>query len=231
MRTIEANRRTLFLTSLLLIPAVLSANSVVAAEDAPSNDLLLNLFVEKGYVSQQEAQKVKEEAAKRQTEMDQYKAEAEQYKAELDQVKADMADLKAKGGIYQTNMPGSMPETKWLIGKGVTSVELFGDARVRYEARTAKDPSGRKIDLNRERYALRFGVKGEALQGVYYGMRLETSANPRSTWVSMGSSSSSSAYQGPYGKSSGTIEVGQVYLGWQPDSWIDITAGKMPNPL
>ena len=38
-------------------------------------------------------------------------------------------------------------------------------------------------------------------------------------------------YQGPFGKSTAGIGIGQVYLGWRPWDWVDITAGKMPNPL
>lgn len=218
-------------TILLTTFALLIPSRELMADEAVSNDLLLNLFIEKGYVSQQEAEKVKQEAAKRQAEMDQYKADAEKYKAELDQLKSDMAELKAKSELGETNMPNTMPGAKWVFGKGVNSVELFGDARVRYEQRTAKDPAGNKINLNRERYSLRFGLKGSAWDQVYYGFRLETSSNPRSSWVTMGTSSSSNPYQGPYGKSSASINVGQVYLGWRPEDWVDLTVGKMPNPL
>jgi len=36
---------------------------------------------------------------------------------------------------------------------------------------------------------------------------------------------------GPYGKSAAEINVGQIYIGWHPESWFDFTVGKMPNPL
>lgn len=231
MRIFKTGWQVMRMTSFMMVFLLLAATRGWSAETSPSNDLLLNLFVEKGYVSQQEAEKVKAEAAKRQAELDQFKAEAEQYKAQLEEVKSEMAQLKVQSGLGQTNMSGIMPETKWLINKSVQSVELFGDARVRYETRTAKDSGGNKIDLSRERYALRFGLRGNAFDNVYYGFRLETSANPRSTWATMGTSSSSSSYQGPYGKSTDTIAVGQVYLGWHPENWVDITLGKMPNPL
>jgi hypothetical protein len=38
-------------------------------------------------------------------------------------------------------------------------------------------------------------------------------------------------YQGPFGKSNGGINVGQIYLGWRPWDWLDVTVGKMANPL
>ncbi|HEV8543062.1 MAG TPA: putative porin, partial [Verrucomicrobiae bacterium] len=38
-------------------------------------------------------------------------------------------------------------------------------------------------------------------------------------------------YSGPFGKSTAGINIGQVYLGWRGLDWLDITAGKMANPL
>ena len=219
------------MTSLLLIPAVLTARQASGAEnsssDASSTDLLLNLFIEKGFVSKQEAEKVKAEAAKRQAELDQYKAEARQYKTELEQVKTDMAELKTRADRYQTNMPDSLPATKWTLSKGVKSVGLFGDIRVRYEDRQAKDPAGGKIKLNRYRYSVRFGLRGEVFDDVYYGFRVETSSNPRSAWDTFGSSGQTS----PFGKANAGINIGQAYFGWKYGDLADITLGKMPNPL
>jgi hypothetical protein len=36
---------------------------------------------------------------------------------------------------------------------------------------------------------------------------------------------------GPSGKSTAGIYLGQIYLGWRPEDWFEITLGKMPNPL
>ena len=47
----------------------------------------------------------------------------------------------------------------------------------------------------------------------------------------MGSSSSGNPYQGPFGKSTSGINVGQIYLGWRPDNWVEFTIGRMPNPM
>ncbi len=230
MRTFKPSRRVLWLTSLILISALLSAGQATGAEDSASSDLLLNLFIEKGYVSKQEAEKVKEEAAKKQAELDQFKTEAEQYKTQLAQIKSDMAQLKAQSELGQTNIPGLFPPTRWKIDKGLISMQLFGDVRLRYEDRQAQDPSGGNIDLQRMRYAVRFGLRGDLLDDAYFGFRVDTSSNPRSSWVSLGTSSSGT-YQGPFGKSNGGISIGQVYLGWHPKSWVDVTLGKMPNPL
>jgi hypothetical protein len=108
MRKNETNRQAAWLTSLLMIPAVLCADNALCAEAASNNtsdsiDLLLNLFIEKGYVSNAEAEKVKAEAEKRKAELEQYKVEAEQYKTETEQLKADVAQLKAGAEFNQTN--------------------------------------------------------------------------------------------------------------------------------
>lgn len=229
------NHQAVWLTSLLLLPAVLCADRALCAEAATgdSSDLLLNLFIEKGYVSKAEAEKVKAEAAKRQAELEQYKAEAEQYKAETEQLKTDVAQLKAGADYNQTNaVPSYLPAFKWKINPGDKSVELFGDVRTRYEGRSATDPAGNNIDQQRLRYALRFGLRGDLPDDFNFGLRLETAANPRSPWVTLGTSSSTSGpYQGPFGKSTDGINVGQIYLGWHPQDWVDIELGKLPNPL
>jgi Putative porin len=151
---------------------------------------------------------------------------------------AEAAKVKAEAEAIRTNEISQLPESKWKIGDGIKSLELFGDVRLRYEDREAQDPSAGKgskigkIDLQRYRYSLRFGLRGEAFDDFYYGFRLETSSNPRSSWVTLGTSASgSSVYQGPFGKSNDTLDIGQAYLGWRPENWIDLTVGKMPNPL
>lgn len=141
--------------------------------------------------------------------------------------------VEAEAEAMRTNnmqMP-SAPPSKWRITKGIKNVELFGDVRLRYEDRYAVDPGGNSIDLQRFRYSVRLGLRGTALDDFYYGVRLDTGSNPRSSWITMGTSSSGSAYQGPFGKSNAGINIGQAYFGWRPWNWIDLTVGKMPNPL
>ena len=166
------------------------------AQNAATVDMLMNLFVKKGFVSQEE--------------VDQVKTEAEAAK---------------------TNVIPPSSLSKWKISDGTESLELFGDIRVRYEDRQAKDPQNGKIALDRERYAVRLGLRGTLFDDFYYGLRIETSSNPRSSWVTAGTSSSGVPYQGPFGKSTAGINIGQAYLGWRQGSWLDITLGKMPNPI
>lgn len=194
MRILRRNCR-----AILIVLGVVVINLKLCAESSSTaTDPLLNLFIEKGYVTQQEAEKVKAEA-----------------------------DFLRTNGVVN-EMP---PESKWKINNAVKNVELFGDIRLRYESRSAEDSGGNDIDLHRERIAIRFGLRGDLFDDVYYGLRLETSSNPRSPWVTLGQSSGNSPYQGPFGKSTDTINIGQAYMGWRITHWLDVTLGKMPNFL
>jgi hypothetical protein len=172
------------------------ADTTNSVPTSNSTDPLLDLFIKKGYVTQQEA--------------DQVRAEAQQSQSNY------VANIAAQQSI-------------WKIADGIKRVELYGDLRFRYERRNATDGADNIIQLNRIRYALRVGLRGDAFDDFYYGFRLETAQNPRSPWVTLGTSSSSSPYQGPFGKSAGGINVGQIYMGWRLDDSVDITIGKMPN--
>jgi len=121
--------------------------------------------------------------------------------------------------------------TKWKIGDAIKSVELYGDIRTRYESRDVQTPVGGHVDLDRFRYAVRLGIRGDLADQFYYGLRFETAANPRSPWVTFATSSSGVPYQGPFGKSTAGIDVGRLYIGWHPIDEINITVGKMANPL
>jgi hypothetical protein len=139
---------------------------------------------------------------------------------------SEAVKVQAQVDARRTNPAAQFPESKWKISAGLKSVELFGDLRLRYESRSAKDPNHGSIDLNRLRYAVRLGLRGELFDDYYYGFRMETSPNPRSAWNTFGKSS-----DGPFSKSTSGISISQVYLGWKPENWADITVGKMPNPL
>src|ERR1044071_753825 len=148
--------------------------------------------------------------------------------AEVQKARADAARIRSN------NIVTALPplEAKWKISDAIKSIELFGDIRLRYENRSAEDPFGGSINLQRLRYAVRVGLRGEVLDNFYYGFRLDTSGNPRSPWLNFGSSASASpTYQGPFGKSTASLNIGQAYLGWRGLEWLDITLGKMPNPL
>jgi hypothetical protein len=121
---------------------------------------------------------------------------------------------------------------KLKLSTPITEVELYGDMRVRYEARQGETGAPSTLDKpndtlrrSRERYRFRLGLRGTLADDWFFGFRLETSANPRSTNVTFGDDA------GPFGKTSDTVGIGQAYLGYSGFRDIRLTAGKMPNPF
>lgn len=167
---------------------------------ADESDPIINLFIQKGFITEAEAAKAR----------------------------AEIAAMRTTNNL---NALPTQSESKWKLDPGLNSIQLFGDLRLRYENRTATAPDNGEINISSLRYSVRFGLKGVVFDDFYYGLRLDTSANPRSPWVSMGTSSSGVPYYGPYGKSTAGIGIGQVYLGWRAADWLELTAGKMANPL
>ena len=123
---------------------------------------------------------------------------------------------------------------KLKLSTPITEVELYGDMRMRYEVRTGQaglpdtlTPAGENTQRNRLRYRLRIGLRGTLADDWFFGLRLETSSNPRSTNVTFGDDSNA----GPFAKTSDGINVGQAYLGYKGFHDITLTVGRMPNPL
>ena len=83
---------------------------------------------------------------------------------------------------------------KWKLSAPITEIELYGDVRLRYEYRGGRLPSDQHSQDNpndwyerhRERYRLRVGLRGTLADDWFFGLRLETSASPRSTNVTFG---------------------------------------------
>lgn len=131
----------------------------------------------------------------------------------------------------RTNAPAAEP-AKSKISDAIENITLFGDVRFRYEYRGADNApgsgeSGDTYSRNRFRYAVRVGLRGELFEDFYYGLRLDTSSNPRSPWVTFGDDSNPT----PSAKNSDGINIGLAYLGWRPADWCEVTIGKMPMPL
>ena len=104
---------------------------------------------------------------------------------------------------------------KLKLSAPITEVELYGDMRVRYEARQGETGAPSTLDRpndtlrrSRERYRLRLGLRGTLADDWFFGLRLETSTNPRSTNVTFGDDA------GPFGKTSDAVGIGQAYLGY-----------------
>jgi hypothetical protein len=122
---------------------------------------------------------------------------------------------------------------KWKLSTPITEVELYGDARMRYEYRAGETATDDTLQRDRERYRLRLGLRGTLADDWFFGVRLETGQDPRSTNVTFGddTSTSSPGGGGPFAKGSDGISVGQAYLGYKGFHDVTLTAGKMPNPL
>ncbi len=129
----------------------------------------------------------------------------------------------------ETNIT-AVSASKWRLSSAIKEVNLFGDVRFRYEYRGAETVGGLTGDRERLRYAVRLGIRGDLFDDWYYGIRLETAQNSRSPWVTLGGSKSY-PYPGPSDKVNDGINVGQIYLGWRAADWLDLSIGRLPNPL
>ena len=144
---------------------------------------------------------------------------------EAEEVRADLVKENA-----------STAAGKLKLSSSVTELELYGDTRVRYEVRSGKtgfpdtiNPPGDTVQRNRERYRLRIGLRGTLVDDWFFGIRLETSSNPRSTNITFGDDTVTGP--GPFAKNSDTFGVGQAYFGYTGLRDFKFTVGKLPNPL
>jgi hypothetical protein len=123
---------------------------------------------------------------------------------------------------------------KWKLSTPITELELYGDARLRYEIRSGEtgppatlDPFRDTLQRNRARYRLRFGLRGILADDWFFGIRLESSSSARSTNVTFADESTG----GPFNKDSDRLHIGQAYLGYSGLKDFRFTAGRMPNPF
>ena len=136
--------------------------------------------------------------------------------------------------------------SKIVLSDAVKTIQFYGDLRLRYELRdgaegsqtvTSGTPSttaaqtgrnGDSEDMNRWRYRLRLGVKGELYDNFFYGIRAATNVGyNRSGNVTFGASQGF----GPFGKGRSIMGIDQVYLGWHATPDITLTGGQFPNPF
>lgn len=125
------------------------------------------------------------------------------------------------------------PAGKLKMSTPITELEIYGDARVRYEIRNGNSGAPSTLvtnpndaqQRNRARYRLRLGLRGTLIDDWFFGLRLETSTSARSTNVTFGDDS------GPFGKTSDGAFIGQAYVGYKGIRDLTLTAGKMPNPF
>ncbi len=129
-------------------------------------------------------------------------------------------EITYEGKNYVEKLVPDLGAMKWKLSPALTELELYGDARIRYEYRGGRLPSHYQFgqgnvndwyERERERYRLRIGLRGTLMDDWFFGVRLETSTNPRSTNVTFGDDGSN----GPFAKNSDGINVGQAYLGYK----------------
>jgi len=145
----------------------------------------------------------------------------------------DATRIQAEVAARQSNVVNTLPASKWKISDAIQSVQLFGDLRLRYEYRGADNAPGLVPDTyyrERFRYAVRVGIRGDLVDDFNYGLRVDTSSNPRSPWATFGNNTTAGSVT-PSDKSQSGINVAQVYIGWHPESWYEMTVGRMPMPL
>src|SRR5438270_5495622 len=105
---------------------------------------------------------------------------------EAEEVRADL-----------TKETSSTAAGKMKLSTPITELEIYGDARVRYEYRGGQTAGNAPVaspgagvagahdwqERERERYRLRLGLRGTLVDDWFFGIRMETSTNPRSTNV------------------------------------------------
>lgn len=119
----------------------------------------------------------------------------------------------------------SSPAGKLNLSSGLTELKISGDVRVRYEHRAGENAAGDNIDRGRWRYRLRPSITGKLGSQWFFGMRLENGSGNRSSNVTFGDDG------GPWGKSNDGFYVGQVYIGFKPNTDWTLYAGRIPNPF
>jgi hypothetical protein len=119
-------------------------------------------------------------------------------------------------------------DSKIKIAKWIESVDLFGDARLRYEYRGGEGgdkTGGDQMERNRWRYRLRAGARLQFTDHFQGGVRLESGPSGRSSNVTYGDD------VGPWGKNTDGLFIGLLYFNYAPTTWFNATAGRQENPF
>ncbi|MEO8626596.1 MAG: putative porin [Betaproteobacteria bacterium] len=207
----------------LCATALMGLSTTSALADSEILDELLEKLKDKGVLSEDEYQ-----ALKKAREEERLEQRADRRRQAVKAAQESEKDEKAKTA------------TKFDVNPGIKSMQLYGDVRLRFESRDGYSPSPSGLgvtgtnDVGRERwrYAARIGLRGDLTDDWFYGVRLDTGTNNRSTWVTFGGDTNFSTNgQGPSAKNDDGVQIGQIYLGWRAQEWLTLQAGKMPNPF
>jgi hypothetical protein len=147
--------------------------------------------------------------------------------------KGVLTDSEGKELLNDGTQTNQASASKWKLSDAIKSIGLYGDVRFRYEYRGADNVPGATTDTferERFRYAVRLGLRGDLYDDFNYGLRVETSSNPRSPWATFGGNTTGGSVT-PSDKNASGIYLGQAFLGWHPTDWYEMTVGRMPMPL
>lgn len=137
----------------------------------------------------------------------------------------DVEKARAELARRATAAAESAPAPKLKLADWVKGLELYGDARLRYEYRAGEDLNGDHLERNRWRYRVRVGANLRFTDHLRAGLRLESGPGGRSSNVTFGDDA------GPWGKDSDRIHLGLLFLTWEPAGWFSATAGRQEIPF
>ncbi len=137
----------------------------------------------------------------------------------------DVEKARAELARRATAAAESAPAPKLKLADWIKGLELYGDARLRYEYRAGEDLNGDHLERNRWRYRVRVGANLRFTDHLRAGLRLESGPGGRSSNVTFGDDA------GPWGKDSDRIHLGLLFLTWEPAGWFSATAGRQEIPF
>jgi hypothetical protein len=131
--------------------------------------------------------------------------------AEADQAKAEEAQ--------ESETKGPATAQIQLLNQSIKKLVFYGDGRLRYENIDQNDHSATTTLYDRERYRLRLGADYYYSDNFKGGVELESGTTD---------DSANQTFGGTFTKAS--INVGKIYLQYQPVDWLTLVGGKFSNP-
>lgn len=186
-----------------IIIFTIAAGSKIPAY-AAEFDILLKKLVEKGILTQDEAQQVAVEAK------EEAKQEAAKEEAERAAKIATASKEEPKTELAKAETP--------VLPKWIQTIKLKGDLRLRYQYDKKNTDN---VSRNRERFRYRLGVESKIVDSLTVGFGLASGGDdPRSI---------DQTFQDTFSNKS--VKIDYAYAEWFPIKWASITAGKMRNPI
>jgi hypothetical protein len=131
----------------------------------------------------------------------------------LSHAQADRIRAKVDEAEEQT------PASKIALSDAVQKLTFYGDGRLRFENINQGVHYVQPVVNDRERYRLRLGADYQYADNLKAGFELESGTVDDSANQTFGST---------FTKAS--INVGKIYLRWDPTDWLTLDAGKFTNP-